>query len=584
METNKSTEQELLEEYLSEANNLVSKRFRKDKTYPFTQKWINRLIQQGGQHDQFSEAELEEAKTMSAVEAREKILRGDVSYADFVRQLQEVKRRGGNENNHLTWSRFEEPLRRAQVIDEDIKVIGVEKAREKYPLLGFVMSVKESIYLKDTPSTWGLFINLDRVPTEDPRDIAALKRAGAVMTSKGNVPMLLFAIESINTIYGEAKHPLDPTRTVGGSSGGEGALLATGYNNAAIGSDIAGSLRIPALFNGICSLKPSWNRLTGGSHASAFERSFGSDRFPAQVSSLFKPQDIILPVNGPMARHPSDLGALMKVFLRNQKHDLHIPPLYWREDIQFRKRVGIIREFSFSKLCPAATRAMQEAENALIQKGYEIVELDVSDIIDEVIYWAMVAFTADDEINNIISGKTYIKEPLTDIFSLIQMVNSLPDFLLRLAKWKEGKSRTGWAIDCYFKAKKVSSETVRGFQSKLFGRFIDKMEEAGVDVILSPGMPIPAIKLYSSNECILMCCYMYAWNFLNLASGVMKITDVREGEDYFETDKEDEMAKSMEENAKGTVGLPVGISISARPFYEEIVVKVMEDIQAEIGA
>ena len=103
------------------------------------------------------------------------------------------------------------------------------------------------------------------------RLIKHIIKRGGLFVSKGNVPQALFSLESFNHVYGEARNPYDIRRVPGGSSGGEAALVRLGLVNAAIGSDIAGSLRIPALFCGICTLKPTALRLPLSSMTQFFE-------------------------------------------------------------------------------------------------------------------------------------------------------------------------------------------------------------------------------------------------------------------------------------------------------------------------
>lgn len=582
MYTPKSTEAELLEVYLNEANTLLSKKFNKKRTYAFTQKWIDCLITHPGSFSKYTDQELEQAKTLSASEAGQKILDGEFTYEDLLCRLQEVKRRCGNENNYLTWSFFEEPLRRAKEIDLDIQIIGREKARVKYPLLGYVMSIKDSVYIKGAPCTVGLSTNLNRVPTEDPDIIAAMKEAGAIMTSKGNVPMLNFSMESINNIYGESKHPMDPTRSVGGSCGGDSGLVVTGVNNSSFGSDLAGSLRIPALFNGLYSLKPSWNRVSSEANALLFLREFGSDRFPATVHTNLDIQHVIKGCLGSIHRSAFDLAPIMKVMIQSAANDIDTPVVPWRDNIKVKKRIGIIRKISFCELSPAATRALTITETHLKAAGYEIIELDVDDLINEIIFWGLVTLSSSKLIKRILSGKVDIEEPLTEIFKVLRIISKLPDFLIHIAKWKEGDSRLGTVIKSYIKAQDISTKELKSQQKKLHKRFIKELDEAGVDAFISIGLPIPAIKLYSSNKCMLMNSYLSYLSMLNLVSGVVPVTKVLEGEEMLETEVGDDMTESLKKNLVGSVGLPMGVSINARPFHEEVVVKLMEEVEMQI--
>ncbi len=111
-------------------------------------------------------------------------------------------------------------------------------------------------------STHGFYCNLNNKITENENTVKNLIDKGVLILCRGNVPQGLFSMESFNHIFGEAKNPYDMSRVPGGSSGGEASLVRLGLVNASIGSDIGGSVRIPALFCGVVALKPTALRLS----------------------------------------------------------------------------------------------------------------------------------------------------------------------------------------------------------------------------------------------------------------------------------------------------------------------------------
>src|SRR5260221_671012 len=126
-------------------------------------------------------------------------------------------------------------------------------------------------------------------------EVHAARKAGAVIWGKTNVPLMLGDFQTYNAVYGTTNNPYDVTRTPGGSSGGAAAALASGITPLEIGSDIGGSLRHPANFCGVCSLKPTWGVLDFRGHV------------PPPPGAFF---ETALGVGGPMAR-PRDA---MKLF------------------------------------------------------------------------------------------------------------------------------------------------------------------------------------------------------------------------------------------------------------------------------
>jgi amidase len=170
---------------------------------------------------------------------------------------------------------------------------------EAKPLLGLPLTVKESYNIAGLPTTWGFVPQKDFKPTEDALSIARVKDAGAVIIGKTNVPVGLGDWQSYNDIYGTTNNPFDLGRTPGGSSGGSSAALAAGYGPLSLGSDIGGSLRVPAFHCGVYAHKPTFNLAPVRGHT--------PPPFPAI------PIDRDMAVIGPMARSAADLSLLLDV-------------------------------------------------------------------------------------------------------------------------------------------------------------------------------------------------------------------------------------------------------------------------------
>ncbi|MFO7539636.1 MAG: amidase [Chloroflexota bacterium] len=125
------------------------------------------------------------------------------------------------------------------------------------PLSGIPISVKETFGLAGETITVG---SKRRPPTyckEDSTIVRRLRQAGAIIIARSNIPEMALAGETENPLYGRTNNPLDPERTCGGSSGGEGALVGSGSTVLGVGSDVLGSIRIPAAFCGVVGFKPA---------------------------------------------------------------------------------------------------------------------------------------------------------------------------------------------------------------------------------------------------------------------------------------------------------------------------------------
>ena len=166
-------------------------------------------------------------------------------------------------------------------------------------LLGLPMTVKESYNVGGLPTTWGFPAQKDFTPPEDALSISRVKAAGGVILGKTNVPLALGDWQSYNDIYGTTNNPFDLARTPGGSSGGSSAALAAGYGPLSLGSDIGGSLRVPAFHCGVYAHKPTFALVPSRGHTSP------------PLPPL--PFDRDLAVIGPMARSAADLSLLLDV-------------------------------------------------------------------------------------------------------------------------------------------------------------------------------------------------------------------------------------------------------------------------------
>lgn len=129
------------------------------------------------------------------------------------------------------------------------------------PLCGVPFTVKDCIDTAGIRTTRGSLLFADRVPDADATVVARLRRAGGIMVGKTNMPEFALDAESSNLIFGTTANPWDPARSAGGSSGGEAAAIAAGLSPLGIGSDVGGSIRIPASFNGIVGLKATHGRI-----------------------------------------------------------------------------------------------------------------------------------------------------------------------------------------------------------------------------------------------------------------------------------------------------------------------------------
>jgi fatty acid amide hydrolase 2 len=156
--------------------------------------------------------------------------------------------------NAVVVSRADLARREASEADDRIAREGTEGSG---PYFGVPCSIKENFALAGMPQTSGLLRRKGVVADRDAPTVARLREAGVIPLGKTNVSELCMWMESDNRVYGRTNNPYDATRIVGGSSGGEGASIASGCSPFGLGSDVGGSIRGPAFFNGVFGHKPT---------------------------------------------------------------------------------------------------------------------------------------------------------------------------------------------------------------------------------------------------------------------------------------------------------------------------------------
>jgi amidase len=166
------------------------------------------------------------------------------------------------------------------------------------PLAGVPVTVKEAFDVAGLASTCGMAEHLGRVAGADAPAVARLRAAGAVILGKTNVPVQLADLQSDNPIYGRTVNPWDPERTCGGSSGGSAAAVAAGFAALDLGSDLSGSIRVPAAWCGVFGLRPSNGLISKRGH------------LPWPPDGQLEPP---MSVAGPLARSAADLGLALGV-------------------------------------------------------------------------------------------------------------------------------------------------------------------------------------------------------------------------------------------------------------------------------
>ncbi len=218
------------------------------------------------------------------------------------------------------------------------------------PLSGVPVTIKECLDVAGTPSTFGVLSRRTHRAQSDDAHVARLKAAGAILVGKTNVAQLLAFVETDNPVYGKTCNPWNRDRIAGGSSGGEGAIIAAGGVPLGLGTDIGGSVRYPAAFCGIASLKPTAGRCEDRGRYSFHP---GQRAIASQV--------------GVLARHVDDVAAGLDAINGG-------PPIPdWRSVDMTRMRVGFYLEDGVFASSTAIRRSVAEAAEVLKDAGATVI-------------------------------------------------------------------------------------------------------------------------------------------------------------------------------------------------------------------
>ena len=240
---------------------------------------------------------MKDVALLSTVEQVDLISRGEISSRELTEHcIDRIERRDGEINAVVTRD-FETAL-----IDADAADSAQAEGKALGRLHGVPITVKDALETKGLRSTGGAVELTDNVPDRDAAVVNAVRREGAIVMGKTNLPRWSGDIQAYNEIFGTTNNPWDLSRGPGGSSGGAAAAVAMGFTSFEIGTDIGGSIRFPAAFNGIWGHKPSFGVIP-------------TTGYLDHVNGGVNEADVN--VFGPLARSSHDLELLLDVMKRD---------------------------------------------------------------------------------------------------------------------------------------------------------------------------------------------------------------------------------------------------------------------------
>ncbi|XP_061859303.1 vitamin D3 hydroxylase-associated protein isoform X2 [Colius striatus] len=445
----------------------------------------------------------------------------------------------------------------------------IQEQREKGLLYGIPVSIKDHIGYKGHLSTCGLVQCLGTVVQEDSVLVKVLKTQGAIPFAVTNVPQSLFNYDCSNPIFGQTLNPLNPQKSPGGSSGGEGALIAGGGSILGIGSDIGGSIRLPSSFCGLCGLKPTAQRLSLSGASGPFS---GILAVPCAL--------------GPMARDVDSLALCMKALLCQEMFQLDptVPPIPFNEEVYSGRaalRVGYYDTDGYFPLPPGVRRGLRDTAAALRQAGHQLVPFSPPRIHYVMNELFLKTFFADgghawlDMLGDIVdpslkSQVNFCKIPRLGKKLLALILKPL---FPRLAEYLSALSGMRSVKEMW-----NHQHQIQAYRAE----FIARWRQLRLDVLLCPVLG-PAFTTGYPGRLLTAVSSTMLYNVLNFPAGVVPVSTVTEADEeelkLYRGCCDDPWDHTLKQAVTGAVGLPVAVQCVALPWQDELCLRFMKEVE-----
>jgi fatty acid amide hydrolase len=497
----------------------------------------------------------------SATELAASIARGEVSAVEAVEAHIARIERVNPAINAVVVERYDDARAEARAAD-------ARRARGEPlgPLHGVPITIKESLDLAGTPSTYGLTARANTRAERDSVYVARLRTAGAIILGKTNVSQLLLYIESDNPVYGRTNNPWNRARTSGGSSGGQAAVIVTGGSPLGLGTDLGGSLRVPASFCGIASMKPTAGRTQDD-------------------ASIAPPlgQRAVVSQAGPLARTVDDVALALRLINGGSAPEVEPPmPLGDPAAVDVAKlRVAYYTDDGTLAVAPAVRRAVIEAAGMLAGRGAQVVEWQPPDVGAALqIFYGVLSADGGRGAAEVMRGSK--KDPR--IATLLRLAGAPRPVsaALRGVLQALGQRNTAEVLRAFGHRDALHYWRLVEAQMDYRRRFLRALDEddgGPFDVIICPACALPAFLHGGSADLLAGGGYATLYNVLGYPAGVVPVTRVQPGEESTRERSVDRMERAARKAERGSAGLPVGVQVVARPWREHVALAAMRAIQ-----
>ncbi|KAJ6114627.1 hypothetical protein N7486_000405 [Penicillium sp. IBT 16267x] len=434
---------------------------------------------------------------------------------------------------------FEEAFAAAKEMDEHLAKTG----KTMGPLHGLPVSIKDLFSVKGVDTSIG-WVGLTNNPAQADKSVArTLRRLGAVLYVKTNLPQSMMMSDSYNHVWGQCVNPFNRNLISGGSSGGEGSIVAARGSPLGIGTDIGGSIRIPAGLCGLYGLSPS-----PGRHP--YERGNPG-------------QDIVRSVAGPMSVSLASIERYMEAVPCASPWELdhQVAPVPWRRSLASlrpkRLKIGFLVDDGVVRCQPPAERGVRDVIEALKSVGHEVFEWDASSHADAYKLWEkailsdggegcrrMIEMTGEPLIEGMLVGKEH------------NILTTSETHQLNAAKYKYETS------------------------------YLERWISSGIDALIMPNTPWVGYKPWTWVKSNNYVGYTSIWNLVGYAALTVPVTTVSRDKDMPSQDWLDHVPRNpgdkfnKEQYDLNLVdGMPVGVQVVGGRFGEEKCVAVAKAIE-----
>lgn len=499
--------------------------------------------------------------SLSASELAGLIARGEISSVETVEAHIEQIEKVNPSLNAIVFKRYAAARAEARKADES-RI----KGEPSGPLHGVPLTIKESLDLVDSPSSFGVPSRSNILAAQDDLYVGRLRRAGGIILGKTNASQLLMFVETDNPLYGRTNNPWNLERSPGGSSGGQAAIIAAGGVPMGLGTDIGGSIRIPATSCGIAGFKPTAGRCPD---AGRYSVPIGEQAIVSQV--------------GVLARSVSDIELGLEIINNGPNPgDLPAQPLGNPAQVDLSKlRVGFYSDDGTFKVAPAVARAVKEAAQVLESQGAAVVPWSPPDVREAVdLFFGILSADGAKSFRQTL-GSAKRDPRIADIIGAAGSSRrkiGLLVFLLGLL----GQPGTQALIKNYGYKDTWHYWQLVEAQMDYRQRFREALNRASggpLDLIICPAFALPALVHGASRDLVLAGGYTSLYNLLGYPTGIVPFTKVRPGEEVGRPASKDKMEQAAYRTELGSAGLPIGVQVVARPWQEHQALAAMRCLE-----